>query len=130
MTRAHALNKYVLFVSDPFPAAALLSDIGSGYNERINLKSAEISPDLRTLLRSCFAVLPFQRPTIRRFAEGLRRHLPQKALIDSLMNRLEGYATDLENEVSERTNELIQEIKRVDLLLGFMIPPLVPRNTD
>lgn len=44
--------------------------------------------------------------------------------MDHIMNMLESYASTLEDEVAERTKELIEEKKKSDLLLYRMLPRL------
>ncbi|RCN47979.1 putative phage head-tail adaptor [Ancylostoma caninum] len=42
--------------------------------------------------------------------------------MDHIMNMLESYASTLEDEVEERTKELIEEKKKSDILLYRMLP--------
>ncbi|EPB72412.1 hypothetical protein ANCCEY_08483 [Ancylostoma ceylanicum] len=49
------------------------------------------------------------------------KHL-NKNLMDHVMNMLETHASTLEEEVEERTKELIEEKKKSDMLLYRMLP--------
>ena len=43
--------------------------------------------------------------------------------MDVMIQKLEKYATNLEEIVQERTAELVQEKRKTDLLLSRMLPP-------
>ena len=43
-------------------------------------------------------------------------------IMDSMIQKLESYATNLEDIVTRRTMELIEEKKKTDLLLHRMLP--------
>ncbi|KAJ1352389.1 Nitrogen permease regulator 2 [Parelaphostrongylus tenuis] len=50
------------------------------------------------------------------------RSLPSTNLMDYVFNMLERYASTLEEEVAERTKELVEEKKKSDALLYRMLP--------
>ena len=49
-------------------------------------------------------------------------------LMDHVFNMLEQYAGSLEEEVEERTKELVEEKKKSDVLLYRMLPKFVFTN--
>ena len=46
-------------------------------------------------------------------------------IVDSMIQKLEKYADNLENIVQQRTAELMDEKQKTDMLLYRMLPPLV-----
>ena len=46
-------------------------------------------------------------------------------IVDSMLKKLEKYANNLENIVEQRTEELIEEKRKTDILLHSMLPPWV-----
>jgi len=47
--------------------------------------------------------------------------------MDSMLQKLEKYADNLENIVQQRTAELIDEKQKTDMLLHRMLPPYAPQ---
>ncbi|CAI2350694.1 unnamed protein product [Caenorhabditis sp. 36 PRJEB53466] len=90
-------------------------------------ETVEINPALLHLVRDMWTERPSERPTI----EQVRNHLNgmrdgRKAnLMDHVFNMLETYASTLEEEVSDRTKELVEEKKKSDVLLYRMLPKMV-----
>jgi len=48
--------------------------------------------------------------------------------MDSMIQKLEKYADNLENIVQQRTSELMDEKQKTDMLLYRMLPKLVPQK--
>ena len=46
-------------------------------------------------------------------------------IVDSMLNRMEKYANNLEEIVSQRTSQLMEEKKKTDMLLFRMLPKYV-----
>ena len=46
-------------------------------------------------------------------------------IIDNILDKLEKYANNLEELVQERTEKLLEEKKKTDLLLYRLLPPSV-----
>uniref|UniRef100_A0A1I7U8C9 Guanylate cyclase n=1 Tax=Caenorhabditis tropicalis TaxID=1561998 RepID=A0A1I7U8C9_9PELO len=90
-------------------------------------ETVEINPALLHLIRDCWTERPSERPTI----EQVRSHLNgmrdgrKSNLMDHVFNMLETYASTLEEEVSDRTKELVEEKKKSDVLLYRMLPKMV-----
>lgn len=78
------------------------------------------------LVRDCWTERPSERPTIVTVRSQLRGMNSSRNdnLMDHVFNMLEGYASSLEEEVSERTKELVEEKKKSDVLLYRMLPKL------
>ncbi|PAV63310.1 hypothetical protein WR25_02415 isoform B [Diploscapter pachys] len=84
----------------------------------------DISPSLLHLVRDCWDEDPFKRPnmdivrsTIKDISNGRNDNL-----IDYVLSALERHASTLEEEVEERTKELVEEKKKSDILLYRMLP--------
>ncbi|UMM31890.1 hypothetical protein L5515_005910 [Caenorhabditis briggsae] len=87
----------------------------------------EINPALLHLIRDCFTERPSERPSIDTVRSQLRGMNSSRNdnLMDHVFNMLESYASSLEEEVSERTKELVEEKKKSDVLLYRMLPKTV-----
>ncbi|CCD70806.1 Receptor-type guanylate cyclase gcy-7 [Caenorhabditis elegans] len=87
----------------------------------------EINPALLHLVRDCFTERPSERPSIETVRSQLRGMNSSRNdnLMDHVFNMLESYASSLEEEVSERTKELVEEKKKSDVLLYRMLPKTV-----
>ncbi|PIC50355.1 hypothetical protein B9Z55_001286 [Caenorhabditis nigoni] len=90
-------------------------------------ESLEINPALTHLIRDCWTEKPSERPPIDQVKSLLKGMNDGKKvnLMDHVFNMLEAYASNLEEEVSERTKELVEEKKKSDLLLYRMLPKTV-----
>ncbi|WKX97320.1 hypothetical protein Q1695_013177 [Nippostrongylus brasiliensis] len=99
-----------------------------GYNApRPNLEpheTVEANPALLHLVRDCWTEHPSERPTIAQVRDQLRSMQTDKNanLMDYVFNMLESYASSLEQEVDERTKELVMEKRKSDILLYRMLP--------
>ncbi|CAI5451737.1 unnamed protein product [Caenorhabditis angaria] len=87
----------------------------------------EINPALLHLVRDCWTERPSERPTIETVRSQLKGMNSSRNdnLMDHVFNMLESYAQSLEDEVSERTKELVEEKKKSDVLLYRMLPRTV-----
>ncbi|CAL2029805.1 unnamed protein product [Caenorhabditis brenneri] len=90
-------------------------------------ESLEINPALLHLIRDCWTEKPSERPSIDQVKSLLKGMNDGKKgnLMDHVFNMLETYASNLEEEVSERTKELVEEQKKSDVLLYRMLPKTV-----
>ncbi|VDL75234.1 unnamed protein product [Nippostrongylus brasiliensis] len=101
-----------------------------GYNApRPNLEpheTVEASPALVQLhlIRDCWAEHPSERPTIVEVHAQFKSMQSHKDanLMDHVFKMLETHASTLEEEVEERTKELVAEKKKSDILLYRMLP--------
>ncbi|CAB3396880.1 unnamed protein product [Caenorhabditis bovis] len=87
----------------------------------------EINPALLHMIRDCWTERPSERPdieTVRSQLRGMNSNRNDN-LMDHVFNMLESYASTLEDEVSERTKELVEEKKKSDVLLYRMLPKTV-----
>ncbi|GMR45545.1 hypothetical protein PMAYCL1PPCAC_15740, partial [Pristionchus mayeri] len=84
----------------------------------------ELNTTLLHLIRDCWSETPSDRPTIEQVKSIMRSMVSgrQQNLMDHVFNMMEQYAGTLEEEVVERTKELVEEKKKSDLLLYRMLP--------
>ncbi|VDM48756.1 unnamed protein product [Toxocara canis] len=82
-------------------------------------------PALVHLIHDCWSEDPDFRPQIDTVKNVLKSMHRGGNLMDHVFNLLEQYASSLENEVEERTKELVEEKKKSDVLLYRMLPKLV-----
>ena len=89
--------------------------------------SSEMSPALLHLIKDCWSENPNERPKMDTVKTLLKSMNTGKSsnLMDHVFNMLETYAVSLEEEVEERTKELVEEKKKSDVLLYRMLPKLV-----
>uniref|UniRef100_A0A914C3U4 Guanylate cyclase domain-containing protein n=1 Tax=Acrobeloides nanus TaxID=290746 RepID=A0A914C3U4_9BILA len=89
--------------------------------------SLDLNGNLIHLIRDCWAENEDERPKIETVKSLLKAMQGGKAsnLMDHVFNMLEQYASNLEEEVAERTKELAEEKKKSDILLYRMLPRLV-----
>lgn len=76
------------------------------------------------LIKDCWAEDPAARPNtdqVRALVKSIN-HGRSANLMDHVFNVLEQYASNLEEEVESRMNELIEEKKKSDILLYRMLP--------
>uniref|UniRef100_A0A8R1DKZ9 Guanylate cyclase n=2 Tax=Caenorhabditis japonica TaxID=281687 RepID=A0A8R1DKZ9_CAEJA len=90
-------------------------------------ETVEVNPALLHLIRDCWTERPSERPTIEQVKSHLNgmRDGRKANLMDHVFNMLETYASTLEEEVSDRTKELVEEKKKSDVLLYRMLPKMV-----
>ncbi|PIO64452.1 hypothetical protein TELCIR_13920, partial [Teladorsagia circumcincta] len=79
------------------------------------------------LVRDCWTERPSERPTIIQVRDQLRGMRTTKCtnLMDYVFSMMEKYAASLEEEVEQRTKELVVEKKKSDILLHRMLPKQV-----
>ncbi|XP_021340704.1 atrial natriuretic peptide receptor 2-like [Mizuhopecten yessoensis] len=86
--------------------------------------------ELLDLLTRCWAEDPEDRPDFHGIARSLRKMMGTKHtnFVDMLLQRMEKYATNLEDIVEERTQQLLVEKKRSEELLHEILPKSVARD--
>uniref|UniRef100_A0A0K0FCE6 Guanylate cyclase n=1 Tax=Strongyloides venezuelensis TaxID=75913 RepID=A0A0K0FCE6_STRVS len=93
------------------------------------LKSAveDIKPALLHLIKDMWNEEPTDRPKSETVKKLVKEMNPGKSnnLMDHVYGMLEKYAANLEEEIQERTKELIEEKKKADMLLSRMLPKQV-----
>uniref|UniRef100_A0AC34Q8K7 Guanylate cyclase n=1 Tax=Panagrolaimus sp. JU765 TaxID=591449 RepID=A0AC34Q8K7_9BILA len=86
----------------------------------------DLNPALLHLVRDCWAENAHERPKVETVRSLLKSMVTGRTnLMDHVFNMLEQYAGNLEEEVEERTKELIEEKKKSDILLYRMLPKQV-----
>ncbi|KAL3071733.1 hypothetical protein niasHT_035634 [Heterodera trifolii] len=76
------------------------------------------------LIRDCWAEVPAERPRMDMVRTMLKQMVQDgnQNLMDYVFGMLEQYASSLEQEVEERTKELVEEKRKSDILLYRMLP--------
>ncbi|XP_055347128.1 speract receptor-like [Paramacrobiotus metropolitanus] len=77
------------------------------------------------MIAKCIVADPARRPSIREVADRLNKFRPKGSVVANILHRLGKHAEHLEHIVSHRTQELLSEQHKVDLLLGEIIPPSI-----
>ncbi|KAL7071222.1 hypothetical protein ACQ4LE_009440 [Meloidogyne hapla] len=87
----------------------------------------EINQNFLHLVRDCWSENPPERPKIDQVRSMLKQMASDgnKNLMDYVFGMLEQYASSLEQEVEERTRELVEEKRKSDILLYRMLPKQV-----
>ncbi|ESO05553.1 hypothetical protein HELRODRAFT_77628 [Helobdella robusta] len=89
-------------------------------------KSPSVSPSMLELIQLCWHENPANRPTFENISKVLLKlNKTNVNIVDNMLEKLEKYANDLEKIVEQRTEELVGEKKKTDLLLNSMLPPFV-----
>ncbi|XP_059146763.1 atrial natriuretic peptide receptor 2-like [Physella acuta] len=80
-----------------------------------------------TLMALCWSEEPEARPDFHNIRKKLREFNGTKRLniMDNMLHMLESYSSNLEQLVTDRTEELEAEKRKTDTLLYQMLPPLV-----
>ncbi|CAH1251539.1 NPR1 [Branchiostoma lanceolatum] len=92
------------------------------------IDDARYSKPLQTLMQQCWEEDPNLRPEFGSIRTQMRQIDRGRNLMDTLLSRLEQYASNLEEMVQERTEELAVEKKKSDELLYQMLPQAVAEN--
>ncbi|KAK2163896.1 hypothetical protein LSH36_72g00037 [Paralvinella palmiformis] len=85
------------------------------------------NPGINTLITSCWAEDPGDRPSLSSIRKSLKAFNKGKNIniMDNLLSMMEKYANNLEEIVQQRTSELVDEKKKTDMLLYSMLPRTV-----
>ncbi|KAH7678298.1 GCY-7 protein, partial [Aphelenchoides avenae] len=98
------------------------------YRPELTEDGAHFSPKLLQLVRECWDEQPDKRPKIDAVRETFKAILAKNSssnLMDYIFSLLESNASALEQEVDDRTKELVAEKKKSDILLYRMLPRAV-----
>uniref|UniRef100_A0A0K0FVP1 Guanylate cyclase n=1 Tax=Strongyloides venezuelensis TaxID=75913 RepID=A0A0K0FVP1_STRVS len=84
----------------------------------------EVNPGFIILIKDCWSESPKNRPPLKQIEKLLKAFNSSgpKNLMDHVFKMLEEYALTLKDEVNERTKEIVEEQKKIDLLLQKMLP--------
>uniref|UniRef100_A0A1I8B5F6 Guanylate cyclase n=1 Tax=Meloidogyne hapla TaxID=6305 RepID=A0A1I8B5F6_MELHA len=87
----------------------------------------DVNQNLLLLIRDCWNEKPTERPRIDQVRSMLKQMVRDGSqnLMDYVFGMLEQYASSLEQEVEERTRELVEEKRKSDILLYRMLPKQV-----
>ncbi|XP_041372863.1 atrial natriuretic peptide receptor 1-like [Gigantopelta aegis] len=90
-------------------------------------KSPECPSGLYHLMECCWADNPEERPSFNTVEKTIKQLQGKKHdnIVEALISRLEKYATNLEEIVDERTQQLVVEKKRSETLLYQILPASV-----
>uniref|UniRef100_A0A8C2Q5R7 guanylate cyclase n=1 Tax=Cyprinus carpio TaxID=7962 RepID=A0A8C2Q5R7_CYPCA len=92
---------------------------------RPHIDQAEGVEELEGIMVSCWTEKPAERPDFSSLRTAIKKLCPNggsENILDNLLSRMEQYACNLEEIVSERTAELQEEKKRAEELLTQMLP--------
>ncbi|ESO05548.1 hypothetical protein HELRODRAFT_77336 [Helobdella robusta] len=91
------------------------------------LEDADANPAIVSLVTKCWAEDPNDRPAFDAVEKTLKKFHTVKSdsIVDSMLKKLEKYANNLELIVKQRTQELIEEKRKTDILLNSMLPPFI-----
>ncbi|XP_055350308.1 atrial natriuretic peptide receptor 1-like [Paramacrobiotus metropolitanus] len=88
------------------------------------------SSELYHLMEFCWEEYPIERPTFVKIKESLKKVIGNSGdnIIDHLLNRMEQYASDLEQQVEEKTAQFTEEKRRAEELLGQLLPKSIAES--
>ncbi|KAK6325016.1 hypothetical protein J4Q44_G00043580 [Coregonus suidteri] len=98
---------------------------GGGSPLRPHTDRAECPEGVEALLWACWSERPSDRPDFSSLRVTVKKLCPSgvgENILDDLLSRMEQYATNLEEVVSERTAQLLEEKRRAEGLLTQMLP--------
>ncbi|KAL5019926.1 hypothetical protein ScPMuIL_002818 [Solemya velum] len=101
---------------------------GSSPFERPKADFVTFEPSIVSLLTECWHEEPSARPTFRRIRQKLKFanwNTSHKNFFDTLLERMEQYANNLEGLVEERTNAFREEKRKAEALLYHILPKSV-----
>jgi len=112
---------------DPSEVLEKIKDPCNGTIFRPSTEECPEKPGTVDLMNKCWAESPAIRPEIDEVRRELIRLSGGKKInvMDNMIKMLEKYATNLEGIVAERTEQLAQEKKKVEMLLYQMLPVAV-----
>ncbi|ESO05549.1 hypothetical protein HELRODRAFT_77434 [Helobdella robusta] len=91
------------------------------------LNESDANPAILNLIKQCWAQHPNLRPPFDVIEKMVKAFHTGKtnSIVDSMLKKLEKYASNLEAIVEQRTEELIEEKKKTDVLLNSILPPFI-----
>ncbi|XP_031416050.1 atrial natriuretic peptide receptor 1 [Clupea harengus] len=92
---------------------------------RPHIDGVECPEGMEVLIKSCWRERPADRPEFSSLRVTIKKLSPaggSEHIMDDLLSRLEQYACNLEEVVSERTAQLLEEKRRAEGLLTQMLP--------
>ncbi|XP_063074370.1 atrial natriuretic peptide receptor 1 [Engraulis encrasicolus] len=92
---------------------------------RPHTDGVECPEEMEALIKSCWSERPADRPDFSSLRGAVKKLSPtggSEHFMDDLLSRLEQYACNLEEVVSERTAQLLEEKRRAEGLLTQMLP--------
>ncbi|ESO05562.1 hypothetical protein HELRODRAFT_77349 [Helobdella robusta] len=90
-------------------------------------ESTSVIPSMLELIQKCWHENPAERPPFEQVSKLLLKFISRtnSNIVDSMLEKLEKYANELERIVEQRTEELVDEKRKTDLLLHSMLPPFI-----
>uniref|UniRef100_A0A0N4Z4T0 Guanylate cyclase n=1 Tax=Parastrongyloides trichosuri TaxID=131310 RepID=A0A0N4Z4T0_PARTI len=130
---ADLINKNLSFENSNFSGGAdeiiymLKKKTGKSIRPVLDPAVEDISSALIHLIKDMWSEEPNERPKIGMVRKLIKEMNPGKSknLMDHMYNMLEKHAASLEEDIQERTKELVEEKKKADILLSRMLPKQV-----
>ncbi|ELU14714.1 hypothetical protein CAPTEDRAFT_158426 [Capitella teleta] len=124
------------FIEDESPAEVIQlvmkgePDVYRPKITKLDAPSEGLQDGFLRILRMCWQENPEERPTFHSLLRMLRSMNKGRKvnILDSMVARLEKYATNLEEIVAQRTSQLLEEKKKTDTLLYRMLPQTVAES--
>uniref|UniRef100_H0XL13 Guanylate cyclase n=1 Tax=Otolemur garnettii TaxID=30611 RepID=H0XL13_OTOGA len=94
---------------------------------RPSLSEEKSNEQIVAMVMACWDESPEKRPTFLSIKKTLREASPKghMSMLDSMVSKLEVYASHLEEAVAERTSQLMAEKRKVEKLLSTMLPSFI-----
>jgi atrial natriuretic peptide receptor A len=91
---------------------------------RPNVPRTACSTELYGLMEACWAEFSIARPAFSKIKEIVRRVVGRGTgnILDYLLQRMEQYANNLEDQVAEKTQQFMEEKDRSEQLLQQLLP--------
>ncbi|ESO05555.1 hypothetical protein HELRODRAFT_77483 [Helobdella robusta] len=92
-----------------------------------SLVDSDANPAILDLVKQSWSEDPELRPKFDAIEKTVKKlHIGKTdGIVDSMLKKLEKYANNLELIVKQRTQELVDEKRKTDLLLNSMLPPFI-----
>ncbi|OQV13912.1 Atrial natriuretic peptide receptor 1 [Hypsibius exemplaris] len=94
---------------------------------RPNVPRAACAADLYQLMEQCWAEFPSDRPSFLKIKDFAKKIVGKGSsnIVEHLLERMELYANNLEEQVAEKTRQFMEEKSRSEELLSQLLPKVI-----